>query len=792
MSNKRALVVDDSKVGRLTMKKKLEAIGVTVELVDSGQEALDYLAQQRPDVIFMDHMMPDMDGFETTRRIKSAPATHDIPVIIISGNDDEAFVQEARSTGAIHAITKPPAAGVLEGILGSLPELAAAPAPAAVAQAAPPPVAVDSRAAPFMDQAAVHAYVERVLGELVEHLHSDLLAELRGQMEAELEKERATWREWSEGWAQQLERTAAGLAELRQGALDAEPLRQQLTAMEQRLLPLESGAGREPDVAGLLEQVDLHMGPRLAALQALAEREAPSLDGVRDELLGAVGERQAQFEGGLSDLASRLEEVAEDVRQLADGTLSSEAGHDQHLAAIEKRLATVEASEPPAAPDLEALLSAVDARLEPRLADLHTALQAEWAQQAPAAVDEGLQERLAAMVTEQQQGVRGELDGARNQLQALAEAQEALKAELAAQEERLAAAMQAGHEGFTTRYESEREQLAASLERLTEDMRQLAEGAQSSVAGHGELLDELAKRLAALETAGPEPRPDVETLLSDLEARLEPRLADLRQGLQTEFAERPAAPLEETVQESLSGLVREQQESMRTELEGMRNQLQAMAELQEALKAELATRDEGLKGTLADEGERLAALLEQERARLASDLQAQQSRLAEHDEDAARRFQALETRLEEMARGGIDAGVQRGLEQRMAQMREVVSAVLQPDYPGRGAGFEAASSTGEGGRLLQEIEAEVSDLRERLSDTHLHHLIADAMAESRPAAEVEQQVEERVAQRLAEHWNNRLRAEVTRFEGKVKTLTVILAAGGGALLAAVAMLALMR
>ena len=82
MQNLLALVVDDSKVGRLTMMKKLEAMGLKVELAESGPQALDYLSRQHPDLIFMDHMMPEMDGFEVTRRLKADPATREIPVII--------------------------------------------------------------------------------------------------------------------------------------------------------------------------------------------------------------------------------------------------------------------------------------------------------------------------------------------------------------------------------------------------------------------------------------------------------------------------------------------------------------------------------------------------------------------------------------------------------------------------------------------------------------------------------------------------------------------------------------
>ncbi|UCE77836.1 MAG: response regulator, partial [Gammaproteobacteria bacterium] len=59
---KRALVVDDSKSARLVLRRMLEKHGIAVETVESARAALDFLGNQRPDVIFMDHMMPGMDG----------------------------------------------------------------------------------------------------------------------------------------------------------------------------------------------------------------------------------------------------------------------------------------------------------------------------------------------------------------------------------------------------------------------------------------------------------------------------------------------------------------------------------------------------------------------------------------------------------------------------------------------------------------------------------------------------------------------------------------------------------
>jgi len=652
MNSKRVLVVDDSKVARLTLKKKLEVHGVVVDLAESAQQALDYLAQNRPDIIFMDHLMPDMDGFEATRRIKSAPATQDIPIIICSGRDDEAYVEEARSIGAINAIGKPPAAGVLEAILSSIPETVTGPAPSAVGEAAPQPVAVERRAAPFMDQSAVHALVERVLGEFVEHLHSDILAELKTQVEAEFENERKAQQEWSGRWREQLDETAAGMADLRSGALDAETLRQQLNAIEQRLLPLESEAVRAaPDLDAVLETVEQHVAPVLADLQARIEHQEPLLESLRQELLVRAGDQHAQVEQSVGELASRLDALSEDMKQLSDGTLSSEAGHDQRFEVLEKRLVAIESVE-------------------------HT------------------------------------------------------------------------------------------------------------------------------------PGLDLETMLAAMDARIAPRLAEMQIGLQTQLEGQSPIPLEEALRESLSGQLQEQHEALRSELEAQRTQVQAISMMRDALEAELAAQGERLQAQIEEERERLMTRYEQERTQLAASLEEQQTRLGACDDGWTHRFQALEERLEEMAQVGIDDGVQRVLEQRIVQMREVISAAMQPGYPGRGAWaaevpreltvieHEApvvrAPAADEGGGLLKAIEAKISDLREQLSETRLHRLIADAVGSARPATEADPGLEERMATRLADRWNDRLRAEVVQLEGKVKTLTAMIAVGGVALLAVIAAVALLR
>jgi CheY-like chemotaxis protein len=356
----RALVVDDSKVGRLTMCKKLEAIGVKVDMTESGQLALDYLEHHRPDLIFMDYMMPDMDGFEVTRRIKASPATRDIPVIIVSGSDDEAFVEQALALGAINVITKPPADGVLETILGALPKAAAEPPASAAVEPAP---------VPSMDRAEVHVLVEQLLAGARDHLHDSLMADVGKRVEAEFERQRKSQQELSERWREQLDQTAANMGELRRGAMDVKTLGEQLNAIEQRLLPLESKVGRpQLDLDALLANMDQRIASGLADLQARSERQEALWEGQRQALLARLGDQSAQVEQRIGGLGSRLDGLSADVGPLLGEAQSAKAVLEQRFSALDQRLRVIEAAEASPVLDEVALLAAVDDRISTRLA----------------------------------------------------------------------------------------------------------------------------------------------------------------------------------------------------------------------------------------------------------------------------------------------------------------------------------------------------------------------------------------------------------------------------------------
>ena len=106
MSNRLALVVDDSKTARVTLKRMLEKHGVETDTVDSAPAAIEYLIEKTPAVIFLDHMMPDMDGFEAIEAIKGNPATATIPIMMYTSKSGELYVSQARALGAIGILPK--------------------------------------------------------------------------------------------------------------------------------------------------------------------------------------------------------------------------------------------------------------------------------------------------------------------------------------------------------------------------------------------------------------------------------------------------------------------------------------------------------------------------------------------------------------------------------------------------------------------------------------------------------------------------------------------------------------
>lgn len=100
------LIVDDSEAEIQRLKNIVERAGHTVSIARNGEEAVA-CAQQSPDMIFMDVVMPIMDGFKATRIIKKDPNTQHIPVVLVSTKSQAVDVEWARRQGASHLVAKP-------------------------------------------------------------------------------------------------------------------------------------------------------------------------------------------------------------------------------------------------------------------------------------------------------------------------------------------------------------------------------------------------------------------------------------------------------------------------------------------------------------------------------------------------------------------------------------------------------------------------------------------------------------------------------------------------------------
>jgi len=103
----KVLLAEDEPDVQLIARLSLKKAGFTVVTAGNGLEALERVAAERPDVILLDWMMPDMDGYETCRRLKADPATADIPVVFLTARVQEAEVARALALGAAGCIGKP-------------------------------------------------------------------------------------------------------------------------------------------------------------------------------------------------------------------------------------------------------------------------------------------------------------------------------------------------------------------------------------------------------------------------------------------------------------------------------------------------------------------------------------------------------------------------------------------------------------------------------------------------------------------------------------------------------------
>jgi len=101
------LIVDDNPRERKVLQTLLQVLGYNLVFANNGPEALAKAAELRPDMILLDVMMPEMDGFEVCRRLRDDPLLAEVPILMVTALDDPASRSRGLKVGANDFISKP-------------------------------------------------------------------------------------------------------------------------------------------------------------------------------------------------------------------------------------------------------------------------------------------------------------------------------------------------------------------------------------------------------------------------------------------------------------------------------------------------------------------------------------------------------------------------------------------------------------------------------------------------------------------------------------------------------------
>lgn len=103
---KKVLIVEDDGFYQKIYKKKFEISGFEVEVADDGEEGLAKMESFKPDIVFLDLMMPKMDGFEMITKIKASKIFKDIPVVALTNLSTADDANQILQKGAIEVLVK--------------------------------------------------------------------------------------------------------------------------------------------------------------------------------------------------------------------------------------------------------------------------------------------------------------------------------------------------------------------------------------------------------------------------------------------------------------------------------------------------------------------------------------------------------------------------------------------------------------------------------------------------------------------------------------------------------------
>jgi len=219
MPIKNALVVDDSKSARMMLQRLLSKMNVKADVVESAEAALVFLDNAQPDVIFMDHMMPGMDGLEATQLIKANPKTATIPTIMYTSKEGEDYFNIARSHGAEGVLAKPANQEAVMAVIQSLDA----------------PAANDARPAETADNSIALVEVDKLVQKHLKMAIAEAKAEVAAGLDSSTQQLQSTQTHQLEQIQSQIRQQYETLqAELKK-SLEPQQLFKQTQTLNQRL-----------------------------------------------------------------------------------------------------------------------------------------------------------------------------------------------------------------------------------------------------------------------------------------------------------------------------------------------------------------------------------------------------------------------------------------------------------------------------------------------------------------------------------------------------------------------------
>ncbi len=287
----KVLLVDDSKAARFAMGKLLKDQGLEVEMAASGEEALDKIATEDIDIVFMDQSMPGMGGIAATTAITSNEKTSHIPVVLCTGNEGEKLEEMAREAGAIGVLTKPPQADRLQAVLATIDIEAA---PEATEE---PEEQAAVEAAPAFDMDAIMAQVETLLNRVREDVSSV---------------------------EQKLARELGELAQSSEAKL--QPLHDSLKKVDERI------------AAQVKEQLSMDAGNHRIQLEALRQQVETGLDDIKEQ-------ESRLREDLINDVNMKMDDLLnERLAELRDSLKDTQKNVETSLKEMEKKVSSLQGS----------------------------------------------------------------------------------------------------------------------------------------------------------------------------------------------------------------------------------------------------------------------------------------------------------------------------------------------------------------------------------------------------------------------------------------------------------------